>query len=104
MNQNPQAIKFSNEQLRPLADQIAKAYRNAKIVLTRFQIQGMIQNIPQDDEIIDDGSVTDGRNVITNNDCHNLLASAAALVNLVEANNNVHMASVLKVAVNIEII
>lgn len=63
---NPQAIKFCNEKLRPLADLIEKTRRTAEQfavdIVTEFEAH---TSGNANGDVILDGAATDGRSIIT---------------------------------------
>lgn len=102
MNENKQAITFANQQIRPMADKLAQAYYQAKQVLAEWNDQNVAAVIiPGDATVIDDGSATDGRNPITNDNAYGLILQAQAFVDSMEANASANLAAVMKVAVNV---
>lgn len=98
-----QAVTFCNEKVRRAADRLAQAYYFGKIVLNEWNAQNYGgTTIPIDGGTVEDGSVTDGRPVITGNDVHGLIARISALVTDLEASTNAKLNTVIKVAVHLE--
>jgi hypothetical protein len=60
-NTNVQAVSFSNNKIRPMADQLYSTYQAAKRVVQEWNSQLVSQAIPNDSTVIADGSATDGR-------------------------------------------
>lgn len=100
-NTNPQAIKISNEDIRPLADAIAKLYNKAKDVGQRATAQNWNNAyFSTDGDTLTDGSATDGRQVVTNAQLKIILSHAASFVSDFEASTNLKLNQTLQVAVN----
>jgi len=97
---NPTGIKFSNEKIRRAADQLAKCYYFAKSLVDEWYSTNMGSIITVDGGTIEDGSETDGRNVITGNDATNVVVRCTELIADFEANNKAKLNTVNKVAVN----
>lgn len=102
-NTNPQAIKIANEKIRRLADLHAQLYNALKSAQIEYVAEGWGTLFPADTEVLVDGSATDGRTPITNNDVRGyMLTDAVALMNALEASANVGRDRVFKIAVNPE--
>ena len=104
---DPSAIKFSNENLRPLADTYAQFHKAAKEACFLWQAKGVNALIPNDPAVIVmDTAVAsvqggpDGRTIITGADLNALIGFAAGFVADNEANGNAKILLVGKVAVN----
>jgi hypothetical protein len=97
---NPQAVRFSNEKLRPLADAMLTMYRIAKSMELSWLAQGMDARLTNTSDRIIDGSVEDGRTAITGADANALRAVAAALVTAMEAAASSKLKVVDKYSVN----
>jgi hypothetical protein len=96
------AIVFANERVRPVADELARAYRDAKTILAFWQAKGMAAFFPNDATGADDGSASDGRTPITGADVNALVFECNAIVTRYEANSSAILFSILKIAVNPE--
>src|SRR5690349_11508265 len=84
-NTNQQAINFSNQEIRPLADNMETLYQNCKSVVAKWTAQGLASVIPNDANFIQDGATVasgtpDGRTPITDQDINTLFAHASNLV------------------------
>ena len=99
MNQNPQAIKFANEDIRIAADKIAQAYYFAK-KLRNFWFANNMGAVFPSAEVVDDGASVDGRPVIDGNKVLLMVTRCEELINDLEANGNAKLNTVLSVAVN----
>jgi hypothetical protein len=100
-NTNPQAIAFSNGRIRPGADSLAKAYYAAKALVNDWNAQNVAAVIiPGDTTVISDGSATDGRKPITNDNAYAIILQAQALVTLYEASAGAPLTAILLVAPN----
>lgn len=98
---NPQAVKFSNERVRALADAAAKYYWAAKAFASEWNATGMSSLIPNDPvETVVDGSAEDGRTPITGRDINNLKGHTDAMVADLEANSNLKLNILLGIEVN----
>ena len=85
-NSNPQVVKFSNEQIRTVADDLYQLYWKAKSVVQNYTSDGIgaLVTTAGDAELIADGSVSDGRTRITGNDLKNLITALSELIDYVE--------------------
>lgn len=100
-NTNTQAIKISNEDIRPLADAMAKLYHRAKEVGQRAVAQDWNnQYFATDADVLVDGAAIDGRQLVTNGKLKILLALAAAFVTDMETSSSLKLNQTLQVAVN----
>lgn len=102
MNTNPQAIAFANGRIRPAADRLAQAYYMAKALVADWNAQNVAAVIIPGDtvNIISDGSATDGRKPITNDNAYAIILQAQALITLYEASGGAPLTSILLVAPN----
>jgi hypothetical protein len=64
---NPQVVRFCNQTIRPLADDVTRLAVAVNNVMTVVQAQGILTTLQAADQtaVIDDGSLTDGRPPIT---------------------------------------
>lgn len=99
---NPQAVRFANEEIRPLADAYANLYFTAKRVAAEWSAQNIGALIPNTADVIIDGSETDGRAQITGAKVNGLVTAVAALVADLEANTNAKRDILLQIAVNVK--
>ena len=97
---NPQAVKFCNENIRIAADKIAHVYYFAKATVDEWVANNMGEKIPVSNDIIDDGSITDGRPVITGNDVTVMMYALQNLVADFEASDKSKLNSILKISPN----
>jgi len=97
---NPEAIRFSNEKVRTLADAAANYYYAAKAMLNEWDATGMAAKIPNTSDVLIDGSATDGRSVITGANVNGLKAHVATMVADLEATANQKLNILLKIEVN----
>jgi hypothetical protein len=67
---NPQIVAFSNTRVRPLADELFKAYNLITAFVAEYNAQGIgaLITAAGASQIIADGSLTDGRSRITGGD------------------------------------
>ena len=99
---NPQAVRFCNEQVRILADTLLAAVRTAEAVREYYYAHPELgtlfyQNLS---ELVEDGSATDGRPRMTGNDVLALITRADELSADYRANSNDKLNTVLRAAVN----
>lgn len=110
---DPVAVRFSNQALRTIADELAAIYAACKERLLSSQqtaatggtIASVYAAAPTD--LIDDGSLTggttpgpDGRGNVSGADAADVLGACQAVVNLFEANSNALLGQVAKYKVN----
>lgn len=97
---NPEAVKFTNERIRVAADAFGVAYNTAKALVAEWTANNMGTLLPVSADVVVDGSASDGRHVITGNDCNGIIARANELIADYEASGNAKLYTVLGVAVN----
>lgn len=97
---NPQAVSFSNEQIRPLADLMAQVYYASESIVNNWNATGMSSLITNTSDVIVDGSAVDGRNQITGINATNIIVQAMAILSMFQANSNGVLNVTLIVAVN----
>jgi hypothetical protein len=98
---DPQAVKFSNDRVRTLADAAAKYYWAAKAFALEWDATSMGTLIPSDGaETVVDGSAEDGRMPITGLDINNLKAHTDAMLTDLEANSSAKLGILLQIEVN----
>ncbi len=97
--QNPEAVKFANERIRPIADHFAQLYYEATVLLNEYQAHNLDPVfVPTD--TVDDGAAVDGRHVITGDDVKAMIVRAQLFVDDFNANVQEKLKIVLKPAVN----
>lgn len=97
---NPQAVKFSNEQARPMADLYAQLYYALKTLTDTWDAQVISSVITNTSDVIEDGFATDGRASITGAMVTGLITNAKAFCADLEANTKLKLNGLLKIAVN----
>ena len=97
---NPEAVRFSNEKVRTLADAATKYYYAAVGFLNEWNATDMGTKIPNTSDVIIDGSATDGRTPITGANVNGLKGNVAAMVADLEANSNLKLNILLGIEVN----
>lgn len=97
---NPQAVVFSNEKIRPIADRYAQLYWLSKIVLREWTSNSLASIIPNSAEVIADGSDADGRGQITGAMVNGLIANLTLLVNDLEAASSAKLNGLSQIAVH----
>jgi hypothetical protein len=101
-NTNPQAVAIVNGKLRPLADRAGQFYNLCKMFQAEAQAEGWSAMFPANAEVIVDGSETDGRAIITNQDIASFITFIGTQITAYEASSNTNRNLVLKIAVNPE--
>lgn len=97
-NTNPQAVLFANQYARPVANDIVSAYLTMKRIAQVWTGQDVIAVIPNDATLISDGAANDGRPQITDGMVNVLIANAATICALFEANSNLILNQMLQVS------
>jgi len=99
---NPQAVRFCNEQVRVIADALLSAFRTAQAVREYYYAHPELGNMfySNQQDAVEDGSTSDGRSIITGNDVLLIITRADELVADLTANNNAKLNTLLRVAVN----
>lgn len=112
-NTNAQAIVFDNTRIRPMADLLNCAYQSAKSVVSQWNGQNVVNVIPNDANLIQDGATVasgsaDGRPPITNAQATAIITRCQELINWMErgtldtsgTQNNATLNTVVAVKVN----
>jgi len=77
---DPQAVKFSNEEVRPLCE-LARAF-NAKVTDMQTSWYAGINNLfPNDSTVLDDGRQGEGVSVLTGADINSAVSTLIAMLN-----------------------
>lgn len=97
---NPQAIKFANEKIRPLADAYAQLYYAVKAAGQQYTAGNLSAVFTATNDLIADGSATDGRLPITSNQVRGFITQMGALLTDLEATNNTKLNVLMQIAVN----
>jgi len=95
---NATAVKFSNDKIREAANKIAQAYYFAVAVKDEWYANNMGALFPEGGNNVIDGSLTDGRHVITRDAVVLLINRCEDLINDLEANTNAKLNTLLTVA------
>jgi hypothetical protein len=101
-NVNPQAILVANEKIRPLADLVGQLYFRFKAAQAEHQAEDWLSLFPNDTELVEDGSATDGRTRVTNADLRTFMTHVGTLLTSMEASANAMRNNFLKIAVHPE--
>ena len=100
-NTNPQAIRIANDNIRPAADRFGQLYNLMKAYQAEAVAEDWLALFPANSEIIEDGSATDGRAPITNQEVRDFIQTVITpYINFMEANSFVLRNLTLKIAVN----
>lgn len=98
---NPQDVAFCNDRLRVAADKLAQAYYFANATLDVWFANGHSSSIPNNaNDTVIDGSLTDGRPILTGQDVHTMMSRISEIVTDYEASGNAKLNTVLAVSVN----
>lgn len=97
---NVQAVKFCNEQIRPAAEAILKAYYRAKEVRNKWYADNMGAILPVGGGTVVDGSESDGRTPIVSDDAILVINRLEDLINDLEAGGNAKLNTLVKPSVN----
>jgi len=97
---NPEAVRFSNEKVRILADVAARYYYTAKAFANEWDATNMGAKIPNTADPIMDGSDVDGRSTITGSNVNGLKTHVDTMLADLEANSNTKLNILLKIEVN----
>lgn len=97
---DPEAVRFSNEKARTLADASLRYYWKSKGFSDEWIAKNMGAKITDTADVIEDGSDVDGRTTITGANVNGLLGHVDAMVADLEANNNLKLNILMKIAVN----
>jgi hypothetical protein len=95
---NPEAVKFCNEKIRPAANLLAKAYFYAIQTVDEWYANNMGELLPVAEDIVVDGSESDGRHPISGNDVNNLVTRLSELIQDLEENSKAKLNTILKVS------
>lgn len=101
-NTNPQALSVMNNKIRVAADRFGQAYNLFKAMQAEAQAEGWMALFPADSEIVEDGSLTDGRTRITNQETRDFITDVGSFITFCEASSNAVRNRALKIAVNPE--
>ena len=94
---SPKAIKFCNEMVRPLADELIRFAYNARRVKDRYTAIGGQVLIPNDASPLMDGATTSGIPEVTGADVNVALGILDGVLTALEANNKLQLIQLLKV-------
>lgn len=94
---NPEAIKFTNERIRPAADKFAASYIAAVAHMAAWEAVKAL--VPNDDTLIEDNRQNEGVSQLTGRDVHTIAAMVKNIKDTLEANSNALRDVVFKVSV-----
>lgn len=97
---NPQAVTFCNEKVRPIADRYAQLYWLAKIFTQEWTAGNLGAIIPNNADVIIDGSASDGRGAITGAMVNGLKTNLDLLITDLQASSNLKLNGLTQVAVH----
>ena len=97
---NAQAVAFSNNRIRPMADLLYTAYQTAKSIVDQWNAQDVSSVLPNTTDPIVDGSAQDGRPPITGAKATNVITRCQDLIADYEASSNAKLNTVTAVQVN----
>ena len=99
-NSNAQAVLFANTYARQGANDIVSCYLTMKRIVQVWTGQSIATVIPNDSNVIVDGSATDGRPQITDAQVTIEIANMNTLIAAFEANSNLILNQMLQVSNN----
>lgn len=99
-NTNPQVIAFCNQKVRTVNDLALSLYYSIQLFQAEWTQQGIGALIPNDSNVISDGSPADGRPPITNQQALVIQANLQTIMNVFSANTNLILNQGLAVAVH----
>ena len=88
--------------IRPGADRLGKTYNYLKSLQAELQAQGWAAQFDSTATTVDDGSVSDGRPVLTNADVTNFFALVGTFLTYMEQTSNANRNLTMKVGPNTE--
>lgn len=97
---NPVAVRWSNERVRTIADQVTRTLRQIDAYLAEWDAGALADLFPVSADPVIDGSPDDGRLSITGNDVRVLTNQLAAIQSLADDNGGALRAAFLRVQVN----
>ncbi len=97
-NTNPQVVAFANTKLRPVNDLALSLYYSIQLLEAEWTQQGIGSLVPNDSNVISDGSPGDGRPPMTNAQALIVQANLQTLMNVFSANTNLILNQSLAVA------
>ncbi len=97
---NPEAVRFSNEKARTLANAASAYYYAAVAFLNEWDATNMATKITNTADTIIDGSATDGRSPITGANVTGLKGHVDTMVIDLEANSNTKLNILLQIETN----
>ncbi len=99
-NDNPQVVKFANEVIRPMADWYHSLVDSSDEMISKFNNEGIAALVPNDGDVIVDGSPADGRGPLTNQQLLIFIDICTVFRNAAHANSNLIYNQVDAVSVN----
>ena len=99
-NANPQAVLFANTKIRPVNDLALSLYYSIQLFQQEWTQQSIAAVIPNDSNLIVDGSATDGRPPMTDAQAQIVQANLQTIMNVFTANSNLILNQLLSVAVH----
>jgi len=97
---DPEAVRFCNEVIRPLADTATRYYYAALAAINVWEATGMAAKIPNAANVVVDGSAQDGRSPITGAKVNGLKNHVAAMLADLQAGGNAKLNVLLQIEVN----
>jgi hypothetical protein len=97
---NPEAVRYCNEIIRPLADVATRYYYAALAAVNEWNATDMGTKIPNTTDVVVDGASTDGRSIITGAKVNGLKNHVQTMLTDLQANNNQKLNVLLQIEVN----
>lgn len=101
---SPQAVRFCNEDVRPLADVMVGAYDSLKAFVAEWDANGLGAIITNTVDMIADNSDQDGRYQITGAKVNSMYTAANSLITWFETGTPTRISILRTIAVNPRII
>jgi hypothetical protein len=97
---NAQAVAFSNNRARRMADLLYSAYLTAKSLVSEWNAQNVSDVVPNTSDLLVDGSALDGRAPVTGAQVTNIVTRCQELIADYEAGGSAKLNTVVAVKVN----
>ena len=96
---DPQIVRFCNERIRPLADDVTRLSMDVSYIAAVVQAQGILAKLQSADQsaVIDDGAAQDGRPTLTVGQTVNFLLECDKAHNALDATTAVQQALAIQV-------
>lgn len=96
----PQQAAVMNQKVRPAADRMGKTYNYFKALQAEYTAQGWAAMFGSTGNVLDDGSVSDGRPLITDTDITNFFALVGTFITYMEQTSFANRNLVVRIGPN----